>query len=103
VELQAEEFIQEKKSKRDEMNKIYIAIITLGLLLLSGCVQTLPEKECNTYIDCACGVHKTTGECFYGNYKYVDISQQCSDFCTGISGNLRVQCINGECIQKLIQ
>jgi len=57
------------------------------------------EKYCEKDEDCACGKHKTTGECFYGNKDYVNTLQQCPDFCTGIGGNLAIECINQECKQ----
>jgi hypothetical protein len=57
------------------------------------------EKYCKTDEDCTCGVHKTNKVCFYGNKNYVDINQQCPDFCTGIGGNLQIRCINNECKQ----
>jgi len=54
---------------------------------------------CNNDVDCACGTNIETGKCFYGNIRYVDISKQCPDFCTGIAGNLKIKCINNECKQ----
>lgn len=57
------------------------------------------EKYCEKDEDCACGVHKTTRDCFYGNKNYVDTTQQCPDFCAGITGQLQIKCINNECKQ----
>jgi hypothetical protein len=57
------------------------------------------ESSCKTNSDCACGIHIESGQCFYGNKEYVDISNQCPDFCTGIAGHLEVQCINNTCTQ----
>ncbi|MEM4215472.1 MAG: DUF333 domain-containing protein [Candidatus Anstonellales archaeon] len=58
------------------------------------------EKFCNVDSDCACGVHKISRECFFGNKKYVDETIQCPDFCTGIAGNLEIRCENNMCVQK---
>ena len=59
------------------------------------------EKYCEKDTDCACGVRNflETKECFFGNKKYVDTSQQCPDFCTGITGDRLIKCINNECKQ----
>lgn len=54
---------------------------------------------CNRDGDCKCGVDKESGECFYGNKKYVNEETQCPDFCSGISGNLEIRCINKLCTQ----
>ncbi|MGB9719580.1 MAG: DUF333 domain-containing protein [Candidatus Anstonellales archaeon] len=62
--------------------------------------ETVDEKFCNSDSDCACGVHKKTNECFFGNKEYVDETKQCPDFCTGIAGNLEIKCENNTCIQK---
>lgn len=61
----------------------------------------LPKSEsyCRTDFDCACGVKKGTKDCFYGNRYYVDQFAQCPDFCSGIGGNLTIQCIENECQQ----
>lgn len=65
------------------------------------CSEVLINKEvyCRMDEDCACGVNNETGNCFYGNKNYVDTSQQCPDFCTGIGGNLVIDCINNRCTQ----
>jgi len=55
------------------------------------------EKYCAQDADCACGVSKATGDCFYGNKLYVDTTRQCPDFCTGIAGNLILKCVDNEC------
>lgn len=57
------------------------------------------ESYCVEYADCACGVHINTGECFSGNKRYVNTSEQCPDYCGGIAGNLRTRCVNNECRQ----
>lgn len=60
------------------------------------------EKNCGQDTDCACGVHIATRGCFYGNKNYVDASQQCPDFCSGITGNLVIKCVQGICKQVSI-
>ncbi|MFH1126888.1 MAG: hypothetical protein V1718_02145 [archaeon] len=71
------------------------------------CESTCPETQmasetsCEKDEDCACGVHKTTGDCFYGNRDYVDTDKQCPDFCTGIAGNLKIRCIENICTQTV--
>ncbi|MCX6695054.1 MAG: hypothetical protein NTU61_01995 [Candidatus Altiarchaeota archaeon] len=57
-----------------------------------------PETYCETDSDCACGVHKTTGDCFLGNSKYVDVVRQCPDFCNGFAGDRDVGCVNNTCM-----
>jgi hypothetical protein len=65
------------------------------------CSEVLIDNEiyCRMDEDCACGVHNETRNCFYGNKNYVDTSQQCPDFCTGIAGNLVIKCVNNRCTQ----
>lgn len=62
-----------------------------------------PQDFCNTDADCACGRHIETGACFFGNKDYVDTTQQCPDFCTGITGAMKLQCVNNSCEQMLHQ
>jgi hypothetical protein len=57
---------------------------------------------CQVDEDCVCGgIDKNTGDCFVGNLAYqkefVDMSQQCPDFCTGIAGNFVTKCVNNVC------
>ncbi len=59
----------------------------------------ISEKFCNADSDCACGVHIKTAACFYGDKNFVDTSKQCPDFCTGISNNFEIKCIEGKCKQ----
>lgn len=59
-------------------------------------------KFCNVDADCTCGgIDKLNDQCFVGNklYQsmYVDVSQQCPDFCTGIGGKLEVKCVDHVC------
>ena len=83
--------------------KTLIAFSMLFVLIVffSGCTQNIPSEEfCEKDTDCACGVHKNTGNCFYGNKNYVDTSKQCPDFCAGIGGHLSIICENNKCTQK---
>ena len=65
------------------------------------CSEVLIDDKvyCRMDEDCACGVDIETGDCFYGNKNYVDTGRQCPDFCTGIAGNLAIECINNVCTQ----
>ena len=85
------------------MRRLLIALF--GLLLLSGCLQQqLPsEKYCSQDSDCACGTHKTTGECFYGNKAYVNTGKQCPDYCTGIAAMFETKCVNDTCTQVRVR
>ncbi|MEM4389602.1 MAG: eight-cysteine-cluster domain-containing protein [Candidatus Micrarchaeia archaeon] len=95
-----------------------LLFLLLAAIVLAGCPQpspsanatnatnatitlpanaTLSERACATDADCACGVHVVTRECFFGNKQFVDVSQQCPDYCTGIAGNLETRCVSGEC------
>jgi hypothetical protein len=58
-----------------------------------------PQTFCKFDSDCSCGRHIITGECLLGNKRFVNIKEQCPDFCGGISGNLIIKCINNECKQ----
>ena len=62
--------------------------------------RDLMKKYCYHDSDCACGVSIDTGDCFYGNKAFVNASQQCPDFCTGIGGNLVINCVNNTCEQS---
>ena len=95
--------------------KRFIAIFILGSIILSGCVEQIKDqlgdidtspindKYCTKDEDCACGIHKYTEECFYGNKKYVDMTKNCPDFCSGLSGNLELRCIDFECTQVQVE
>ncbi|MFH1221459.1 MAG: DUF333 domain-containing protein [Candidatus Micrarchaeota archaeon] len=60
-----------------------------------------PERPnyCEKDYDCACGVQKTTQDCFYGSKDFVDVTKQCPDFCTGIANHLEIKCIKNQCTQ----
>jgi len=60
------------------------------------------KKYCEQDSDCACGKSIETGDCFYGNKAFVDTSQQCPDFCTGIAGNLVIKCVDNICKQSQV-
>ncbi|MBU4351413.1 hypothetical protein KKF47_01945 [Patescibacteria group bacterium] len=62
--------------------------------------QTNDERDCETDLDCACGYRKGGQECFYGNRDYVDTSRQCPDYCGGITGRLRLRCVDNTCTQQ---
>lgn len=74
----------------------------VALLLLAGCTQPgsdVPvEKRCVQDSDCACGKN-AAGECFYGNINYVNVEEQCPDFCTGIAAMFEIRCVENECTQ----
>jgi hypothetical protein len=62
-------------------------------------IRIVMKTVCESDEDCACGKDKETGECFLGNKEFVDTSQQCPDFCTGIGGDYEVICGSlNECI-----
>lgn len=77
----------------------------VALLLLAGCAQpggNVPvEKRCAQDSDCACGKN-AAGECFYGNINYVNVEEQCPDFCTGIAAMFETRCVENECTQVRI-
>jgi hypothetical protein len=82
---------------------VLLLMLCFIFLLLSGCVKTIPvpvsETACTTDADCACGTHKDTGACFYGNKEFVNVKRQCPDFCTGIAAMFEIKCVNKECKQ----
>jgi hypothetical protein len=55
------------------------------------------SMTCQVDADCACGVNSATRACAIGRVECIDITQQCPDFCTGITGRLRMACVNQEC------
>lgn len=61
--------------------------------------EASPETYCIEDSDCACGVHKETGVCFYGNERFVDTEERCPDFCSGIQGTMQIRCIDDRCQQ----
>lgn len=57
------------------------------------------KVSCETNDDCACGRDTETGECAFGNKKYIDESNPCPDFCASISGELKIRCVKNKCQQ----
>ena len=84
---------------------VALAAAFVVLLLLAGCTQpgsNIPvEKRCVQDSDCACGKN-AAGECFYGNRNYVNVEEQCPDFCTGIAAMFEIRCVENECKQVRI-
>lgn len=79
---------------------ILVAIFLAALMLLATIQLNKSERRCSADSDCACGRHIATGDCFYGNKNYVNVSDQCPDFCNGIAANLEIRCIDNECRQE---
>ena len=82
-------------------------VFILSVLLITACKQvstTNPSQNdqlaCLSNSDCACGVQKDTGQCFFGNKNFVNTLKQCPDFCNGFSGDLTIVCQNNQCVQK---
>jgi|GEM_PF-5846593 len=68
----------------------------------NGGARVAAPSWCQVDEDCTCGgIDKNTGDCFVGNLAYqkefVDMSQECPDFCTGIAGHLATKCIDNVC------
>lgn len=74
-------------------------LFIISVFLLIGCASGKNIMSCKTDADCACGTNKETGDCFYGNKKYVNTANQCPDFCSGYDGKLIIKCIDNECTQ----
>lgn len=99
------------------MKNRIILFLLIASLVVSGCGSAnLPKSassakdanismdSCADDSDCACGgVDRNTGRCFLGNIeyqkRYVDMSRQCPDFCSGIAGNLVTRCVDSKCMQ----
>lgn len=93
------------------LSSVAVVIIALVIILLalvaiiimfstvSYFSEPLSEIYCRQDKDCACGININTGDCFYGNKKYVNTQKQCPDFCSGFAGNLISKCVNNECKQ----
>lgn len=74
-------------------------IVLYALNMLEKETLFLNQQYCENDYDCACGINIETGECFYGNVKFVDMYGQCPDFCNGIDGKLTIKCVNNACRQ----
>lgn len=55
------------------------------------------SKACTSVADCACGRDVANGSCAVGRKECIDVSRQCPDFCTGITGKMQLQCVNQLC------
>lgn len=55
-----------------------------------------PLGPCTQDSDCKCGTNIHTGRCEFG-VSDIDERKQCPDFCSGISGMLRIVCKEGTC------
>lgn len=76
----------------------FILLISLAALFaINSPIRS--EKQCTSVNDCSCGTKIGSGECFFGNSMFVNETAQCPDFCTGIDGKLKLECIGGECVQ----
>ena len=90
------------------MGIISLVVLALGII---GCgnAETTSSNEivakdhCEIDSDCICGGKDPDGGCFLGNKdyynKYVDKSEDCPGFCTGVAGNIVVRCIDSKCVQ----
>ena len=77
---------------------VFAAIVSLTAGIgCAGNSSSGSEISCSTASDCACGKHIETGDCFVGNEKFVNVEEQCPDFCTGIDGKRTTECVDGEC------
>jgi hypothetical protein len=54
-------------------------------------------KSCTAVADCDCGREVASGECALGRKECIDPSRPCPDFCSGIAGQLRLACVDGQC------
>lgn len=54
-------------------------------------------KYCDSVDDCACGRDIVSGDCAVGNAAFIDTSEQCPDFCTGIAGGAEMECVKNQC------
>jgi len=95
-------FCQQKKYCGAYM---YLGLHTFGTK--EECEKSLKENNdssenltyCQKDEDCVCGVEKKTRKCSFGNVKYIDKSIRCPDFCTGITGKLKIICVSNICQQ----
>ncbi|MFA5141615.1 MAG: hypothetical protein WC471_01440 [Candidatus Woesearchaeota archaeon] len=85
------------------MRKLISFFLLFVLVLFSGCGDVVDEKSCSIDTDCACGRHVVSGDCFFGNSAFVDVSEQCPDYCTGIAAQFAIQCVDKKCEQVRIR
>lgn len=60
------------------------------------------KKACSTDAECGCGIDinsTVTTQCVFQNKKFLSLKFQCTtpDFCAGISGTCKPQCVNQQC------
>lgn len=65
----------------------------------NGCetCECLEIDYCDSVTDCACGRDIFVGNCAVGNASYIDTSNPCPDFCSGITGKGRLECVDNQC------
>ena len=56
-------------------------------------------QYCDRDSDCSCGTDINSGQCAYGNKKYINETKQCPDYCSGIAGDKEIICENHKCTQ----
>lgn len=64
-----------------------------------------PDKTCAVDADCGCGILKgaaANSMCFIANVQYLAQPEKCSipDFCSGITGQMTIKCVNKTCVQQ---
>jgi len=91
---------QLKVTQRDIENCIK-GVFPINITEITQTPSLVNKLYCEKDEDCACGVDKETGQCAIGNKKYIDITRQCPDFCTGIGGYLKIVCKNNTCMFEL--
>lgn len=87
------------KDGKTYTNSCFAELAGAEIVYEGACEEVASKLYCRKDADCACGVKKSTQECFYGNKEYVDESFQCPDFCSGFGGNLLIRCIKNKCQQ----
>jgi hypothetical protein len=89
------------------MRKIEFFLLVLAVVSLAAIYfnsnEPLSDKYCASDSDCACGVNIKTGDCFFGNKNFVNVSRQCPDFCNGIAANIEIRCVNSTCVHRSVR
>ena len=99
-----------KKSRPQPYVSLLVLIAVLVIFLFVMVQYVIPrftskvssETYCAKDGDCACGRHINTGECFTGNKAFVDVTNPCPDFCSGIAVMFETRCVDHECRQVRI-
>lgn len=90
---------------RPKLIVIYSAAIVFIIFTIGGLLkfqtEQRGEKYCDHVSDCSCGMHKLDRVCFVGNKNYVLESDRCSFYCAGFRGELKIKCVENECLQVL--